>query len=766
MLIRCSLLVSLLLLAAAPAAAQSSLSRTPRILPPDLALAAARPLPANFVVPQARGVMLAAPAGAAVARSVQVTKVAAAVDIVEQVATTTMDIHLRNPAAARLEAELLVPVPDGAVVRSFTFQGAAAEHVAELLPKDRARATYEAIVAQVRDPALLEFAGFRLVRTSVFPVEAGGTQQLRLVYEHVLLADGDRVDYLLPRSQAIDYTVPWEITARIRTKTPVATVYSPSHKITTRRGGPTEVTAQVSGAAGASPGPFLLSYLLQREGVAATLMAYPDPTVGGGYFLLLAGVPDEAPSRRDSPQIPREVTVVLDRSGSMRGEKLIQAREAARQVLAGLDAGEAFNLIVYNEAVDVFSPRPVLKSRATEAAAAAWLDGITARGGTNIHDALIEALRPAPTGGMLPIVLFLTDGLPTIGQTSEVRIREVAAKGNAAQRRVFTFGVGVDVNTPLLEAIAQATRATSTFVLPHQDVEAKVSGVFKRLRGPVLAGPALRASEPGRVRDLLPSRLPDLFLGDQLVLLGQYTGDRPVTFVLDGNYHGQQKTFRMTFALDTATTRNGFVPRLWASRKIGVLAEAIRAAGADTAGPGGLARVAADPRFRELVDEIVRLSTEFGVLTEYTAFLAREGTDLRHHDVVREEAEKAFVERAVRVRSGLGAVSQEMNLGYQSSQMVLNPTNDFYDAEMNPVSVDTVQQVGDRAFYRRGQRWMDSRLVATAAAPEPARVVEFGSDEFLALVRRLVSEGRQASIALRGDIVLLVDGEPVLVRNP
>ena len=90
--------------------------------------------------------------------------------------------------------------------RGFTFQGSASEPTAELLRKEAARQTFDSIVAKMKDPALLEFVGYNLVRSSVFPVEANGTQKVRLTYEHLLTADGDRVDYVLPRSESIGYS--------------------------------------------------------------------------------------------------------------------------------------------------------------------------------------------------------------------------------------------------------------------------------------------------------------------------------------------------------------------------------------------------------------------------------------------------------------------------------------------------------------------------------------------------------------------------------
>jgi len=713
----------------------------------------------NYVVPQSRAYALVVPASP---QRVQVTGVQVGVVILEQVATTTMDVSLYNPSRRRLEAQLLVPVPEGAMLKGFDFYGTAKEPTAKLLPKGEAKRTYHRIVARIRDPALLEFIGMNLIQSSVFPVEARGRQKVRITYEHLLSADGNRVDYVLPRSESLDFAVPWTIAVQVRSRRRISTVYSPSHEIETVRKGDRRVSARLDVKDRSKPGPFRLSYLLEKGGVTASLFAYPDPKVGGGYFLLLAGAP-AAPEK--APSIKREVTVVMDRSGSMNGEKLEQVRQAALQVLSGLDEGEAFNLITYNEAVDAFSSRPVIKTGKSMQKARIWLEGMQSRGGTNIHDALVEALRLKPVKDTLPIVLFLTDGLPTIGQTSERAIRELVIKGNKSKRRIFTFGVGVDVNTALLEKIASETRAFATFVLPGEDVEVKVSKVFNSLKGPVLADTRLRVADRGRVRDLLPHRLPDLFEGDQLVVLGQYVGEKPITFDIGGNYLGRQKKFQVKFDPQKATTKNGFVPRLWASRKIAVLVDAIRSSGADADRMAVRAAVHTDPKFRELVDEIVRLSTEFGILTEYTAFLAREGTDLGRRSEVLATARDNFKNRAMSTRSGMGSVNQDMNRQYQAKQQVLNPGNDYWDQNMNRVTITSVQQVNDQAFYQRGNRWVDSRLMEKERGLKPKKVIRFGSGEFKRLAERLSKEGRQGSISLRGDILMVVDGKPVLITG-
>jgi len=714
----------------------------------------------NLVVPQRSAL---APPGNP---QLQIVQVNVGVAVVEQVATTCMDMSLRNPSPRRIEAELLVPVPDGAALRGFAFHGQAKEPTAKLLPHGEARRTYQSIVARIKDPAILEFMGCSLVRSSVFPVEAHGEQKIRLTYEQLLPADGHRFDYFLPRTEALDYTVPWSLSMKIQSKRRIAAVYSPSHPIETVKKGPCQVSVRIAENGKTEPGPIQISYLTSENEVASTLMAYPDPSVGGGYFLLLAGLPLGKEETRSS--VPREVTLVLDRSGSMNGPKLSQVTEAAMQILSGLENGERFRLIVYNEGVDFLSSEALEVSKESVERARRYLEGIKPRGGTNIHDALVEALRPTPKEGSLPLVLFLTDGLPTMGQTSERAIRDLVVQGNPHRRRVFTFGVGTDVNVPLLDALASESRATSCYVLPEEDVEVKVSGVFKKLQGPLLTDATLSLLDergrktPDRCRDLIPSRMPDLFEGDQLVVLGQYLGEEDLRFELIGKLRGRRRRFRFSFDLSSATTRNAFVSRLWASRKIGLLSDGIRQAGAGDDPVRARTAAKTDPHIRELVEEITRLSVQYGVLTEYTAFLAEEGTDLSERSRVLAQANRNFQDRAVQTRSGLAALNQSANIGYQTGQEVKRSRNRYFDQNMNSVEISTVWQVNDRAFYQRGNRWVDSQLAE--AAQRPDRIVEFGSPAFMDLAERLARSNRQGAIALRGEILLEVDGEAVLIR--
>jgi Ca-activated chloride channel family protein len=495
-----------------------------------------------------------------------------------------------------------------------------------------------------------------------------------------------------------------------------------------------------------APGPLRLSWR-RSGGDSPALFTWPDGD--GGCFLLLA----DAPATVTRP-IPREVTVVVDRSGSMAGDKWRQVTTAVTQILAGLGAEERFNLMLFNEGVDRFAVGPQPTSAVD--AARAWLLAARPCGGTNIHDALTEALAQPATPGCLPLVLFLTDGLPTIGQTSEAAIRR-RAEANPAQRRVFTVGIGADVNAPLVDAIAGLTRARACQLPPGSDVELAVAGIFRHLSSPVLSSPELTSTEPGRIIDILPRRLRDVFAGEQAVVLGRWIGRQPLELKLAGHTADGQRLVRsITINPALARSDNSFVGRLWASRRIAELVQAIRDLGVNS--------TASDPRLHELTTEVVRLSTTWGIMTEYTAFLATEGTsiDPRAMSAATAAASDHFRRDAFGARSGPAAQRLSMNNSKLAEDSVLNRANGRFDAAGKWKREEAVQQLGDRALYRRGNRWVEP----AAAAKPPTRTIAFGSPEHLALAERLARVNRQALLAQDGEVQLVDGDEVVLVRAP
>lgn len=737
---------------------------------------------------------------------VAIESIAAKVKLSDRVATTELAITLRNPTNRPLEAELLLPVPQGSAIKRFGLDGLN-EGTAELLPAEEAKRIYRDIVRQMIDPGLLEFVGHALVKSSVFPVPANGTQVFRVTYEEVLPYHSGRIDYTLPRSEALGTAgVAWSIEVELESSSGLGTVFSPSHGLSSKTDANGVVHQTVTNPA--APGSFRLSYLTRDEQSLACWL-YPDARIGGGdggYFMLVA----DAPERDATVQIKRELTIVIDRSGSMANGKLGQAVASAKQVIGGLRDGESFNIIDYADEVERFRSEPVAKNAETSAAALAYLDTLEARGGTNLHDALLASLSQPATEGTLPMVLFMTDGLATVGITDESTIRSTANAGNRSERRVFTFGVGHDVNAPLLSGIAEESRGAPTYIEPGEDVEVKVGQVFAKLDGPVITDTDFRmvlASEYGLAapeaavnfvttpisRMVLPGRLPDLFDGDQIVIFGQYTTGKEFYVELRGEAGEGNWNTSVKVDPTEASVTNSFVPRQWARKRIAALLSEIRKSAADG--------VETNP---ELEDEIVRLSLEHGILSEYTSFIAAAEEDLARYQYTDDDGNRRFeVGRTNRLtlnnnRSGEAGVAQQLALdsetaaGAQASapdpsaapmRMMSErerqaATRDAYAAKsaigggraVSMERLERIQQIADRTLINRDNQWVDSRILEnTEVAPDeqvrPVRTIAFDSDEYWDLVDDLVKFNRQGMLAVPGDVVLLIEGEQVLVRN-
>ena len=687
--------------------------------------------------------------------------------------TTTADTKLQlftdNSSKSSLNCEVLLPVQKGSTVAGVNWNTTKAlkptSNNGVALSNGASCYYCQTTTFQNRQPSLLEFYGFDFLHVPNVSVPAGANKQVEVEYKQTLSQTGNRYDYVLPKSEMLGYRIPWGIRATIDSKEPIATVYSPSHPITWSRDKKAgRINVHVKGNATDEPGAFRLSWLKETDGINGTVFGYPPTKNQDGYFLLLI-----APGHKidTSKAQPREVTLVVDRSASTRGKRLTEIQTIADSIIKQLRPKEKFNVVSYNQKISTFSKNPVGNTITQRNSANLYIDNLKAGGGSNIHDALKTALTQPASDGLLPIVLFFTDGVHTAeSKKSEADIRKLVAQGNKANRRIYTFGVGVDLNTPLLQGIADTTGGRATFVLPKEDIAAKVGSVVKRLRYPVLTDPRLIVTKP-QAAMVYPKRLPDVFAGETLVVLGRYRGTEKIPFTLRGKFLGKKREFRFVFDPKTATTADLFVPRLWAGRRIAELVGNIRASGASLKPKYAVRSQKMHPNLREWTREILKLTAEHGVLTEYTAFLSngKQFNAYRQSSVIR-QLNMNVNNRAVRSRMGYGSVNQDLNTGKLKAQQRTNGRNRYWSAKMNPVSVPNVQQLGNGAYFRYGSIWVDGRLMNNSKIEVPKRTITFGSKDYELLLNQLAKRGEQGALALDGKVLLLRKTGPVLVVPP
>ncbi len=528
------------------------------------------------------------------------------VTIEDQAATTVIDQVFVNNNAFVVEGTYLFPIPESASITDFAMWMNGEKITGELLEAEEARRTYENIVRSMRDPGLLEHAGRDVYRARVFPIPAKGEVRVEMSYQELLTYESGLVTYRYPLNTERFVPKPLEevsVSVSIKSSIDIKSLMSPSHAIDPIVAGST-ATCGYEDSNVVPDRDFFLYYTVSEEDVGLNLVTH---RIDGddGYFMLLL-----SPGRLEDPDkvIPKDIVFVLDRSGSMRGEKLEQAKSALAFCLENLNPDDRFRLLTFATQLRVFGEELLPVTDETIADALVFVEEIEAGGSTDIDLALSEALSIPPTDRP-HIVIFLTDGLPTTGVTKVGKILENARARNVARARVFPFGVGYNVNVMLLDRLSLDHRGSVEYVRPSESVEHKVTSFYSRVRSPVLSDISIEFDDV-TVYDTYPFDLPDVFDGTQAVIFGRYEGAGKSAVRLRGHVEDREEEFVYAASFPAETDGRAFIPPLWASRKIAYLITAIRLNGEDP----------------ELRSEVVRLATDHGLVTEYTSYLVMEGT--------------------------------------------------------------------------------------------------------------------------------------------
>lgn len=547
-------------------------------------------------------------------------------DVRDQIAKVQVSQVFKNVSQQTIQTQIMFPLPDDAAISELTLLVDGKEFTGRLMKKEEARATYEAIVRQRKDPALLEYMGRGLFQTSVFPIPPNAERTVEIRYQQLLKKVNGLVDFLLPIGTSKHMSRPVEnlnIAVRIHATDPIRTVYSPSHEVSIDRPNDKSAVCKMTLTNVRAPDDFRLMYGTQNGLVGMNVISYRPSDSEDGYFLLLAS-PEL--KRDDSRTVPKSVIFVLDRSGSMNGKKIDQARGALKYFLNRLKKKDTFNIVAYDSTVESFKPELQRADGEVLEEALGFADGIFAGGSTNIDAALKTSLGMLSAKGHPSYVMFLTDGLPTVGTRDEREIASGARAANQVGARLFNFGVGFDVNSRLLDRLSHDNRGQSVYVRPNEDIEAHVASLYNRIGSPLLTDIGMsiefdresRPSDPKPIARMYPKQLTDLFYGEQLVIVGRYRKGGAAKVTLTGHYGGEQKkfTFGADFVDRSADESNGFVEKLWAVRRVGEIIDELDLHGQN----------------RELVNELVQLSIKHGILTPYTSFLADENVSLRDRD--------------------------------------------------------------------------------------------------------------------------------------
>ena len=718
-----------------------------------------------------------------------------------QVAEINVSQTFVNTTNRTIETSFVFPLPYDGAIDQMTLLVNGKEYPAKLLNAKEARSTYEGIVRANRDPALLEWVGTGMFRTSVFPIPAGESRTVTIRYTQLLRSEHGVVDYMFPMSTAKYTSKPLEkisITLNIESPDELKNVYSPTHGVDIKRSSEKRAVVKYEETNVVPRSDFRLLFDTKNGEISSRILSYRPKSDEDGFFLLMTS---PKITSDESKPMAKTVVFVLDTSGSMAGQKIVQARDSLNFVLEKLNDGDLFNVVSFNSNVDSYEPELVEYNSKTKRESLDFCSSLRASGGTNINDALTRALGMINKSERPSYIIFLTDGQPTSGIIDESKIVTNSTDANKTKTRMFVFGVGNDVNSRLLDRLARGNFGTSDYVLPDENIEAKISNLYSRISAPVLAGAKwsiIRENDGNRnVTNLVyPSGEFDLFAGEQLIMVGRYSKVGGVNVTLSGKVDGSEKTYTFDgeFVEKSSDTRFAFIERLWAVRRIGEIIDQMDLKGQNN----------------ELTEELVRLSTQHGILTPMTAFLADDSTDLqafrRNADMVSERSdrelrsvsgESATANRAMKntmqnaqfadesmkrqerafdayrdvasnpvasAPSGMGSMSRSGVQGAMGAGGMAN--NRSRDTKLTQPDAlitlgrakdfaqpfERVQQMANQTFYFRNNQWEDPTV--TTEQRSNAVVVKQFSDEYFALVEK---HGRDLT-------QFLTTNEPVLLN--
>nr|MDQ3374615.1 VIT and VWA domain-containing protein [Acidobacteriota bacterium] len=538
--------------------------------------------------------------------------------IIGQVATTHVEQVFRNDTPYTLEGTYFFPIPETASIIEFAIWENGKKLVGEVRSREEARRIYDSIVRRQKDPGLLEYAGKDLFQASIFPIPPNSDKKLELTYSEVLKAESGTVAYRYPlgtgrnvwsRPIPVSFSrdeerrigrpsVPQKfgtISGKIEIvgKQTLRNIYSPSHQIDVKN--KSETGASVSFETNANDNDFQLFYGLSNNDFGMSLLTYREAGKDG-YFLLQLSPKDNISERE---LVNKDIVFVLDTSGSMSDEgKMEKARSALLFGVRNLRDGDRFNVISFAGEEHLMENGLIPANAVGRKRGEDFVNKLTPSGGTNINDSLRAALRQFDSTDRPKLLVFMTDGLPTVGESNVEKIINNAKDIKVENLRLFTFGVGYDVNTSLLDKLAAENSGEATYIEPKENLEVKVSNFFTKVNSPVLTN--LELNFGGVQTELLyPRKMTDIFKGTQLTIIGRYKNASDienVTLELQGKSGKESRMFKYTnLDFPMRAEKNDFLPRLWATRRVGWLVEQIRSNGEQ----------------KELRDEVVDLGTRY-----------------------------------------------------------------------------------------------------------------------------------------------------------
>ena len=678
------------------------------------------------------------------------------VTIAEQVAQTKIEQVFHNPFNHRLEGYFMFPVPQNISIDQFTMEINGKAVQAEMLEAEKARSIYENIVRSMRDPALLEYSRQDLFKVRIFPIEAKEDKKITIRYSELLCQEDHITEYVYPlkhEKTAGKNIGTFKLDIAIEQQEAIKLLYSPTHEIDSKRTNPFIANIGYK-AENLSPDTDFKLYLhTLADEIGLSLLTYREEGETGFFMLDISPGIQEAGNNQQGQTIAKDITFVIDISGSMEGEKMDKAKEALSYCVNNLHPKDRFSLVRFSTEAKTFREELTEANEKNIKEAMKFIKELRPVGGTNIDEGLEKALAFKSNKDRPYFIVFITDGKPTIGITDENDLLKKIKDNNRDNIRIFTFGIGEEINTHLLDKITEESRAYRSYILPEEDIAMKISNFYTKISAPVLTDLYIENSKNVELFDIYPKQIPDIFKGSSLMVFGKYKGRGEAKITLSGKVNGVKKTYTRVFDFSKNKTNYDFIPPLWATRSVGYLLDQIRLHGED----------------KELVSEVVRLAKEYGIITPYTSYLIMEEEEINRtrppvmrpgqtpplpeprqpiifdteeikaeqHKIVQEDYD------AMNAKSGRSSVRsskeiQSLNYATNKAHSKAGQSRMYSYQSKNNTELKQEQlytNIQGRAVYQTAaNNWIDTAVAKNAGKTKEQKRIQFASKEYFDLL--------------------------------
>jgi Ca-activated chloride channel family protein len=661
--------------------------------------------------------------------------------IKDQYAYTKIEQVFYNPSNMNLEGYFLFPVPKGCVIKNFSMDINGKKMQAELLDATKARQIYEDIVRKLKDPALLEYSEQSLFKVRIFPIEALKEKRIEISYTEILEKDNNTEEYIFPlNTKKYSATALKNISFKIdvESSASIKTIYSPTHEMEINRKDDKHATIGFEAASLKEDADLRLFIGFNDDKIGMSLISYKEPGDEGFFLLNISpGV-----IKTTDEIVSKDITFVLDVSGSMAGKKMEQAIKSMIFCVENLNPTDRFEIIRFSTEAEALFSKRVIADQANKAKAIDFIKKLRPIGGTNIDEAISLACKEKKDPNRPHLIVFITDGKPTIGEINDEALLKKIKTTNSENTRIFTFGIGNDLNTILLDKITEETKAYRTYISEQEDIELKISNFYTKVSSPVLTDIVLNFSANGKTRNIFPHDIPDIFKGSSITVFGRFESTGPVKITLEGKLNGKPEKYNFSGSFEDVTS-NDFVPPLWAARYIGYLLDQIRMNGQN----------------QELVDEVTRLAKKYGIITPYTSYLILEDEQINiTRNVINADQvifngrfsgddKDEFKSRSKKEYSNLNQVGGESGVVSSSEVQELGNATKladnkqgvgrmlYQDKKGKTQNFSTqVKNIQGRAIYQTNEEWID--LYVQNSKNQKANKIQFASTEYFTLLNK------------------------------